>query len=124
MGFIEISRDDIPPVIYVSVEIDKNGSTFVEQLWGVVGEVIYYTSRLIEPMFNTFGVTAEEQSPFCRIFSSPTDLQEEFIAYLPITFYFGDASGTAEPSNTKYEACDAPTTSPEAIVLEQFRMFS
>ena len=74
-----------------------------------------YTSRLIEPLFNTAGVTAEEKSPFCRIFSSSTDLRDEFIAYIPRTFSFGDASGTTERSNKKNEACDALAASPEAI---------
>ena len=81
-----------------------------------------YTSRLIEPLFNTVGVTAEDQSPSCFIFLSPTNLWDKFIAYLPRTFFFGDASGTAELSNTNDEACDAPATSPEAIVLELVRM--
>ena len=62
--FIDLSRDDIPPVMDGSVEIDPNGSPFVDQLWGAVGEVIYYTSIIIEPLFNTDGFTAEEQSPF------------------------------------------------------------
>ena len=83
-----------------------------------------YTSRLIEPLFNNFGVTAEEQSPSWRIFSSLTDLRDKFIAYLPIKFSFGDASGTYEPSNTHDEACDAPSASPEDIVLEQVMMFA
>ena len=98
--FIELSRDEIPPVVDGSVEIDPNGSLVVEQFWGAVGEVMSYTSRLIEPVFNTVGVTAEDQSPFCRILSSTTDLRGEIIAYLPRTFSFGDASGAAEPSNT------------------------
>ena len=51
-------------------------------------------------------------------------MRDEFIGYLPITFSFCDASGTAEPTNTNYEAFDAPTASPEAIVLEQVRIFS
>ena len=44
--------------------------------------------------------------------------------YLPRTFPFGDASGTDEPSSTNDEACDAPTASPESIVLERVRMFA
>ena len=100
------------------VEIYQNVSLVVDQLLGVVGKVMYYTSIFIEPLFNTVWVTAEEQSPFCFILSSPTNLRDEFIAYLPRTFYFGDASGTFEPRNTNYEACDAPTASPEAILLE------
>ena len=59
--FIELSRDEIPPAMDGSVGIDTNGSLVVEQLWGAVGEVMYYTSILIEPLFNTVGVTAEEQ---------------------------------------------------------------
>ena len=122
--FIEISRDEIPPVMDGSIEIDPNGSPVVEQLWGAVGELMSSTSILLQILFNTVGVTAEKQSPFRHIFSSPTDLRDGFIAYLPRTFSFGDASGTAEPSNTNDEACDAPSASPEAIVLEQVRMFA
>ena len=100
-----------------------HGSLVVDQLWRVVGKVMSYTSRLTETLFNTVGVTAKEQSPFCRIFSSPTQLGDEFIMYLPRTFSFGDASGTAEPSNINYEVLDDPTASSEAIVLERVKMF-
>ena len=44
--------------------------------------------------------------------------------YLPRTFSFGDASGTAEPSNTNDEAFDFPAASPEVILLERVRMFA
>ena len=100
-----------------SVEINPNGSPVVEKLWVAVGEVMSYTSRIIEPLLNTVGVTSEEQSPLCCIFSYPIELRDKLMAYLPRTFPFGDASGTAEPSNTNDEACDAPAASPEAIVL-------
>ena len=93
-------------------------------MWGAVGKVISYTSRIIEPLFNTVGVTADEKSLLCCIFSYPTDLREKFIAYLPRTFSFGDTSGTAEPSNTNDEACDAPVALTEAIMLELVRMFA
>ena len=73
--FIELDRDEIPAVMDESVEINPNGYLVVEQLWGKVGELMSYTSRLVEPLFNTFGVAAEEQSPFCRIFSSPTNFR-------------------------------------------------
>ena len=59
--FIELSHDESPPVMDGSVEIYPNGSPVVEQLWGAVGEVMSYTSRIIETLFNTFGVTEEEQ---------------------------------------------------------------
>ena len=91
---------------------------------GAVCKVISYTSRLVDPLFNTGGVTAEEQSQLCCIFLSPTDLRGEFIAYLPRTFSFVDASGAVEPSNTNDEACDTPAASPEAIVIELVRMFA
>ena len=55
---------------------------------------------------------------------SSTDLRDKLIAYIPITFSFGDASGTAEPSNTNYEACDTPAASSEVIVIGQVRMFA
>ena len=84
--FIELSRDEIPPVMDGYSEIDPNGSPVVDQLWGAVGEVMSYTSRLIAPLLNNAGVTEEEQSPFYRIFLSPIDLQDEFIVYLPRTF--------------------------------------
>ena len=57
--FIELSRYESPPVMDGYVEINPNDSLFVEKLWGAVGEVMSYTSRLIEPLFNTVGVTAE-----------------------------------------------------------------
>ena len=82
-----------------------------------------YTARLVEPVFYAVEVTSEDQSPFCRIFYSCTDLQEEFISYLPRTFSFGDSSVTAEPSNTSDESCGAPAASPESIVLERVRIF-
>ena len=59
--FIGISRDERPPVMDGSVEIYTNFYPVVEQLWGAVDEVMSYTSRLIEPLFNNIGVTAEEQ---------------------------------------------------------------
>ena len=91
---------------------------------GAVGEVISYTSILVEPLFNTAGVTAKEQSPLCHIFSSPTNLWDKFIAYITRTFSFGDASGTAESRNTNNEVCDAPIDSPEEILLERVSMFA
>ena len=66
--FIEISLDEILPVMDGSVEIDPNVSPVVEKLWGAVGEVMSYTSRLVEPLFNDVRVTAEEKSPFYHIF--------------------------------------------------------
>ena len=107
-----------------SIGINPNGSLVVYKLWGAVGEVVSYTSRLIEPLFNTIGVTVEEKSPFCCIFLYPTDFQGKFIAYITKTYSFGDASGTAEPSNKNDEACDAPYATTEEIVLEQVRMFA
>ena len=74
-------------------------------------------------MFNTVGVTADKQSPLCCIISSPTNLWDKFIAYLPITIYFGDASVTAETSNRSDETCDATAASPNAIVIEWVRIF-
>ena len=68
--FIELSRDESPPVRYGSVEIDPNISLVVEQLLGAVGKVMSYTSRLTETLFNTVGVTAKEQSPFCMLQSA------------------------------------------------------
>ena len=56
--FIELSRDESPLVMDGYIEIDSNGSLVVEQLWGAVSKVISYTSRLTEPLFNTFGVTS------------------------------------------------------------------
>ena len=53
----------------------------------------------------------------------PTNLREEFIAYLQKKS-FGDASGTAKPINKNDEARDDPSASPEAIVLERVRMFA
>ena len=57
--YIELSRDEIPPVIDGSVEIDSNVSLVAEQLWLAVGKLMSYTSRPIEPLFNTVGVTIE-----------------------------------------------------------------
>ena len=57
--FIELSRIDSLSVMDGYVEIDPNGYPVVEQLLGAVGEVKSYTSRLIEPLFNTVGFTAE-----------------------------------------------------------------
>ena len=74
--FIVLSRDERPPLMNGSVEIYPNGSPVVEKLWGAVGKVISYTSILIQHLFNTVGVAAEEQSPFYRIFLSPTNLRE------------------------------------------------
>ena len=71
MEYIELIHDEIPPVMDGSVEIDTNGSPVVDQLWGAVGKLMSYTSRLIEPLFNTVWVTAEDQSPLCRILFSP-----------------------------------------------------
>ena len=105
--FIELSRDESLPVMDGSVEIDPNISLVVEQLWGTVGEVMSYTSRLIEPLLNTVGFTAEEQSPFCHIFSSPTTALQPKI-YLDLF----------QQSNTNDEACDAPTALPEGVALE------
>ena len=84
--FIELDRDEIPAVMDESVEINPNGYLVVEQLWGKVGELMSYTSRLVEPLFDTVGVAAEEKSPFCRIFLSATNLREKFITYPPRTF--------------------------------------
>ena len=56
--FIELSRDKIPPVMDGSVEICLHGSPVVDQFSGAFGEVMSYTSRLVEPLFNTVGVTA------------------------------------------------------------------
>ena len=50
-------------------------------------------------------------------------MHDEFIAYLPRTFSFDDASDTDETSNKNDEACDAPAASPEAILIERVRMF-
>ena len=115
--FIEHCHDERPSMMDGSVEVDPNGSPVVEELWSAVGKVIAYASSLIEPLLATVGVTPKERSPFCRKFSSPTDLRDEFIAYLPRTFSFDDATGTADAGNTDEEAGDAPAASPEAIVL-------
>ena len=57
--FIELSRDESPPMMDGSFEIDTNGSPVVYQLWGAVVEGMSYTSRLIEHLFNNVGFTAE-----------------------------------------------------------------
>ena len=51
-------------------------------------------------------------------------MREEFIAYLPKTFSFGETNGTADAYNTDAGSCDAPTASPEAILFERVKSFS
>ena len=58
--FIELGRDERLHVMDGSVEINPNLSLVVEQLRGAVGEVMSYTSRLIETLLNTVGVTEEK----------------------------------------------------------------
>ena len=41
--FIELIRDESPPVMDGYFEIDPNGSPVVDQLSGAVGKVMYYT---------------------------------------------------------------------------------
>ena len=43
--------------------------------------------------FDASGVMVDERYLFCRRFSSPTDLRDEFIKYLPQTFSFDGAHG-------------------------------
>ena len=57
--FIKLRCDESAPVRYGSVETDPNISLVVEQLWGAVGKVMSYTSKLVEPLFNNVGVTAD-----------------------------------------------------------------
>ena len=73
---------------------------------------------------NALGVTAEERSPFCRSFSSPTESRDEFIAYLPNTFSFDDIGGNASADVGSGEADDGPVASPATIVLERVKNFA
>ena len=56
----------------VTVEINRDVSPVVEQLWDVVINAMAFASSLVVPLLKTVGVTAEERSPFCRTFSNQT----------------------------------------------------
>ena len=122
--FIDLSRDEIPPVMDGTVEINRDGSPVVEQLWDMVSNAMAFASSPVVPILKNVGVTSEERSPFCLTFSNQTDLREEFIAYLPKQFSFGKTNGNADAYNTDAGACDAPIALPEAIVFGRVKSFA
>eukprot|EP00957_Ditylum_brightwellii_P056649 4293859-Ditylum_brightwellii.AAC.1 len=46
-------------------------------------------------LFHVLGIATDEISSFCHLFSSLTDMRDEFIHYLPNTLTYNDVPGNA-----------------------------
>ena len=64
-----------------TVTLDENGGFVASQMWEVVSAVISYSYDLMNESFVTVGAQQDEVRPFCRSFSSISDLIDEFIRY-------------------------------------------
>ena len=77
-----------------TVQLLINGDHVSNQLWSAVNELITFSSSLMTLFLSALGVTDANRSPFCREFTSLTDLRDKFILYLPSTFDFDNVCGT------------------------------
>eukprot|EP00957_Ditylum_brightwellii_P013846 1043208-Ditylum_brightwellii.AAC.1 len=76
-----------------TVNLQDDGGFVATQMWAAVSKVITYSSTMTSKLFGTIGATGDKISPFCCSFSSPDDLRNEFIQYLPRTFVYNDVQG-------------------------------
>ena len=78
-----------------TVHILDDGDYVAQQMWETVSKIIKFSSKCMRELFVVLGVSNNEISPFCRSFSSRTDLRDELIRYLPSTFTYDDVQGNA-----------------------------
>ena len=89
-----------------TVNLVDGGDYVAVQMWVAVSKAMSWSCDMMGKFFDTVGATADERSPFCRNFSSPGDLRDEFIRYLPRTSQYNDVMGngikeaTVEPDDT------------------------
>ena len=76
-----------------NVNLTDDGDYVAIQIWAAVSKAISYSVTMMSTLFDTVGATVDERSPFCRSFSSPDDLKDEFICYLPRTFKYHNVMG-------------------------------
>ena len=104
------------------MELADDGAYVAMQIWAVVCKTITYSCTMMSKLFDTVGATVDERSPFCRSFSSPADLRNEFIHYLPRTFQYNNVMGdgveepTVEPEDTNTPSKD--------IMVDRIRQFA
>ena len=104
------------------MELADDGAYVAMQMWAVVSKTITYSCTMMSKLFDTVGATVDERSPFCRSFSSPADLRNEFMRYLPRTFQYKDVMGdgveepTVEPEDTNTPSKD--------IMVDRIRRFA
>ena len=89
-----------------AVNLKNDGDFVANQMWGTVTKIIYFSSKSMLKLFALLDVPMDERSPFCRTFTSLTDLRDQFIHYLPNTFTYNDVLGNAADEQTKEEEED------------------
>ena len=77
------------------------------------------------PFLSVLGVTCANRLPFCREFTSLTDLRDEFILYLPSTLDFDNVRGTRHDEGAPYDndGGDDESQSPADIMQERVVQF-
>lgn len=87
-----------------TVSLKDDGDFVASQMWEAVSSAMAYSSTMMDKLFDTVGAPKDERSPFCRKFSSLTDLRDELIQYLPRTFKYGAASGGSNNDGSDNDA--------------------
>ena len=62
-----------------TVNLVDGGDYVAVQMWVAVSKAMSWSCDMMCKLFDTVGATADERWPFCRNFSSPGDLRDEFI---------------------------------------------
>ena len=109
-----------------TIELVDGGDFIAVQMWEVVSKSISYSSTLMSKLFDTFGATVDECSPFCQSFFSLQDLRNKLINYLPYSFTnhsIMSNSNEGTPTDATVEPEDTNMPSQEAMA-DRIRCFA
>ena len=106
-----------------TVVVDSGASVAI-QMWKAVSQSITFSCTLMSKLFDTVGATADERSPFCRSFSSPQDLRDVLIEYLPRSFTFDNATGNGVEATVDASELDDSTNTSQEAMVDRIRRFA
>ena len=108
-----------------TVELVDGGASVAIQMWPDVCKSITFSCTLMSKLFDTVGATVDERSPFCRSFSSPQDLRDVLIEYLPRSFTFDNATGNGVEATVDASELDDSNNMPsQEAMIDRIRQFT
>jgi hypothetical protein len=90
-----------------NIDLQKKPLPVSTQLWPEVRNILREANQLMLPFLQLMGVTSSQLSPFCKVFSTLTELKEVYVMYCPKTFTYDDAVGKEDKKEVEPEVDDS-----------------